>query len=135
MSTWSSPDWRWGYGNGAAHDVAMRVRASLSSPASRSAFMEALRSSDPPSLEETEEVKMVLALAWQRARNYGYDTANWEGAMEQMAACEFEGEGGSGRLAQAIRSRLGGSEADASTAVGPLAAKSLEALQFESRGL
>lgn len=129
--SWSSPGWRWGYANGAAHDVAMRVRSALSTPQARAGYLDSLRSSDgaPP----LDDIKMVLALAWQRARNYGYDDADWEGAMEDMAACKFEGDGGSERLAQAIRARLGGGEADAALQV--LAAQSLDALQFESRGL
>jgi hypothetical protein len=132
-SSWSSPDWRWGYANGAAHDVAMGVRSSLSTPQSRARFLESLRSSGggaPP----LDDVKMVLALAWQRARNYGHDDADWEGAMEEMAKCRFEGEGGSQRLAQAIHTRLGGG-GEEGAAVEVLAAQSLDALQFESRGL
>jgi hypothetical protein len=130
-SSWSLPDWRWGYANGTAHDVAMRVRSALSTPQSRAGFLKSLRS--PDSAPPLDEVKMVLALAWQRARNYGYDDADWEGAMEDMAACRFEGEGGSERLAQAIRARLGGGEAG--SAVEALAAQSLDVLQFERRGL
>eukprot|EP00747_Dinoflagellata_sp_TGD_P068352 gnl/TRDRNA2_/TRDRNA2_155673_c0_seq2.p1 gnl/TRDRNA2_/TRDRNA2_155673_c0~~gnl/TRDRNA2_/TRDRNA2_155673_c0_seq2.p1 ORF type:complete len:240 (+),score=36.63 gnl/TRDRNA2_/TRDRNA2_155673_c0_seq2:171-890(+) len=129
--SWSSPNWRWGYGVGEAHNVAMRVRDSLCTPESRSAYLEALRSTDnAPPLEET---KMVLALAWQRARNRGYDDADWEGAMEDMAACKFEGEDGTERLSEAIRSRLPKTAEPESLDV--LAARSLETLQFIKQGL
>ena len=130
--SWSSPDWRWGFADGEAHDVAMRVRSSLSTPHARADFVRRLRSADaPPKLEET---KMVLALAWQRSRNLGYDSADWEAAMEEMAAGKFEGDGGPARLADAIRSRVEGPDAEAEP-LGLLAARSLEALQFSSRGL
>ena len=131
LASWDSPDWRWGYANGAAHDVAMAVRSRFDGRPARARLLADLRSAEPPPLDD---VKMVLSLAWQRARNYGYDNADWEGAMEQMAACAFEGEGGPARLAEAIRLRLGNTDA-ADASLETLAALSLESLQFEARGL
>ena len=136
---WADPDWRWGSANGAAHDEAMRVRETLSSPEARKSFLFMVFSGMAP----VDTVKMVLALKSQRARNLGYDYRNWESFMNEMAACNFEGEGGEAALCEAIRARLEapppvpeeGSAASGINQVAVLAAAALTELKFEERGL
>ena len=86
---WSDPDWNWGSANGAAHDEAMKVRGALSTPEERSQFLFLVFAGQAP----YEDIKMALALKCQHARNLGYDDEqrSWEGLMEEMAACKFEG--------------------------------------------
>ena len=62
---WSDPDWKWGWGNGAAHDEAARVRAKLSTAPSRESFLFEVFAG----VADVEDVKMALALKCQRARN------------------------------------------------------------------
>ena len=137
---WDEPDWNWGYANGKAHDEAMKVREALHSPESRKSFLFMVFSGMAP----LETVKMALALKCQRARNLGYDSnGSWEGLMEQMAACEFEGEGGEAALCAAIRARLAnppsapveGTAASGVSQISVLAAAALTELKFEERGL
>ena len=136
---WADPDWNWGYANGRAHDEAMKVRDALQSPESRKSFTFMVFAGMAP----TENIKMVLALKCQRARNLGYDNANWAGLMEDMAACKFEGEDGEGLLCNAIRGRLEnappepteGSAGSGINQLSILAASALTELKFEERGL
>ena len=100
---WSSPGWNWGSAIGEAHEEAMNVRAALATPEARRDFLRATAAGDT----EIEEAKMALALKCQRARNRRYDTdRRWEMLMEEMASCEFEGDDGIEKLAEAIRLRL-----------------------------
>eukprot|EP00965_Chrysotila_dentata_P150025 4955155-Pleurochrysis_carterae.AAC.2 len=127
-SSWSSPDWRWGYANGAAHDAAATLRNKLRTNSAREEFLKDARSGSA----SLEELKLALALKWQRARNFGYDEDDWEAAMEDMAACKFEGPNGKEALAAALKARLPESSDES---VDQLAVRSLEALQFVDRGL
>lgn len=123
---WSDVGWNWGSANGDAHDVAMRVRSDLATPEARVKFLQ----DTSAGASSFDDAKMALALGCQRARNLGYDTADgvrdggkwptggkWESLMEEMAACNFEGEGNSGNetLAEAIRKRLKASAYDGET--------------------
>ena len=88
---------------------------------------------------------MALALKCQRARNMGYDLAGklagkphdgtWEGLMEDMAACKFEGEDGMNLLAQAIRYNLPPSAQYPSEPPHVMISVALQALDFVPRGL
>lgn len=90
-SGWRSPSWNWGYGIGTGHDCAKICRDTYSSSESRNDLIKNLMepASDlsarsPP----FEEVKLVLALLWQRSRGpYGE-------VLEKMASCEYEPEDG-----------------------------------------
>ena len=73
---WNSPTWGWGTASGDAHGEAMRLRTSLGDPLVRVKFLQASAAGE----SDLEDVKMVLALSCQRARNVGYDTR--EGAWE-----------------------------------------------------
>ena len=130
---WSSPDWNWGSAVGSAHDEAMNVRAALATPEARQEFLRATAAGDA----EIEDAKMALALKCQRARNFRYDTdGRWEMLMEEMARCDFEGEDGVEKLAQAIRLRLR-NEAAVYTDAEPREwiAIALNKLGFVERGL
>ena len=86
---------------------------------------------------ELEDAKMALALKCQRARNVGYDPdKRWAMLMESMAACEFEGDDGVHKLAEAIRERLK-NEAAVYTEASSLEwiALALNKLGFVERGL
>jgi len=130
-SSWSSPNWRWGYANGAAHDEAMRVRDALATPARRAEFLAALEADSA----DFEDAKMALALKCQRSRNLRYDEPGhpWEGLMEEMAACKFEGDGGDVQLAVAIANRLNVQMSSSSPQA--MVAKALMHLGFVDRGL
>ena len=72
---WSDPDWRWGSAMGTAHNAAAELRSCLADKEARVRFTAetAAGNCDP------EDVKLVLALKCQRARNLGYDpTGEWE---------------------------------------------------------
>ena len=89
-ASWSSPEWQWGSAAGAAHEVAARVREDLNKPHRRSAFLTYAKADEPA--VDLVDLKMALALACQRARNYGCDEPDrrWEALMEEMAACKYE---------------------------------------------
>jgi len=95
-SGWSSPDWNWGYASGTGHDCAAICRARWGTEEARAALVDALLKSSSSSLvldadadtdtdtdsaaipdaaldPPFEEVKLILALAWQRGRWDGTD--------------------------------------------------------------
>ena len=88
---------------------------------------------------ELDDIKMALALKCQRARNLGYDADDrrWEGLMEEMASCNFEGESGNALLASAIRGRLDEkpNEPKGIEPLNILAASAFNTLEFVQKGL
>ena len=138
---WSDPDWKWGWGNGAAHDEAARMRAKLSTAPSRESFLFEVFAG----VADVEDVKMALALKCQRARNRRYDdNGRWEALMDEMADCRFEGDGGQDALCAALRERLGekappapaaGSAGSGVQQLPILAAAAFKALDFVEKGL
>jgi len=88
-SGWSSPEWKWGSAKGTGHDCAKICRERYATPESRLELIECLllskeeiqmdsdaddtaASSEERVPENFEEVKLVLALAWQKARKKCY---------------------------------------------------------------
>ena len=71
-SGWTSPQWNWGYAAGTGHDCAAICRQRYNSPQARAALIQDL--CDSPEIIQNreprnfEEVKLVLALAWQKGR-------------------------------------------------------------------
>mmetsp|Transcript_16977 Transcript_16977/g.28315 ORF Transcript_16977/g.28315 Transcript_16977/m.28315 type:complete len:157 (+) Transcript_16977:149-619(+) len=132
---WADPDWKWGFAQGAAHDAAKKVRAALSSQDARQAFLFNVFAGQA----DIEEVKMVLALKAQHARNFQYDQRDWEGLMDDMAACKFEGSDGLGQLCRALRERLEEPPPETGTALADpfpiLAASALTDLDLVDKGL
>ena len=66
-SGWSSSKWRWGYAVGDAHDAAAIARRSLAQKDARVAWLAMLAASSPATAP-WEEVKLVMALAFQLVR-------------------------------------------------------------------
>ena len=105
---WTSPDWNWGSAQGSAHSEALRIRTQLATPAARAAFQEDAETGKA----DFDDLKLALALKCQRARNLGYDVrvgfqaGMWEGLMNDMASCFFEGEGGADKLQAALTAKL-----------------------------
>jgi hypothetical protein len=70
-SGWTCPEWNWGYAVGTGHDCAAKCRSRYDSELKRRELVEALLRGEGPS--NFEEVKLVLALAWQKGRWDGSD--------------------------------------------------------------
>ncbi|KAL3905073.1 MAG: hypothetical protein SGILL_009825, partial [Bacillariaceae sp.] len=78
-SGWTSPEWNWGSAVGTGHDCAAICRRKYTTRKERSRLVEDLVQA--PSLafprdrkpQNFEEVKLILALAWQRGRWDGSD--------------------------------------------------------------
>ena len=91
-SGWKSPTWNWGYGVGTGHDCAAICRQKYARMEDREELVRQLISA--PTVGENEqrlpanfeEVKLVMALAWQKGR--------WDGSDG--------GEGGYGEVLHAM---------------------------------
>lgn len=77
-SGWTAAKWNWGYAMGTGHDCAAICRKKYTTREPRSVLVKDLF--DAPSLpphargpQNFEEIKLVLALAWQRGRWDGSD--------------------------------------------------------------
>lgn len=96
-SGWTSSQWNWGYASGTGHDCAAICRNRYKTSTSRQEFVQSLllsgSSSDndddePPDTSiNFEEVKLVLALAWQRGRWDGSDggSGGYGDVLNEMA--------------------------------------------------
>ena len=119
IGQWSEPGWNWGSANGEAHDEALRLRSSLSTPDQRERFLTDVGMLDE---EDWEDSKVVLALTCQRAAKLCYAKdypaldkeaqLAWRALMNDMAACRFEGHQGGLLLAEEIGKRLGPTESE-----------------------
>jgi len=79
-SGWASPKWNWGYADGTGHDCAMICREQWNSREARAdlvnKLLNPLKVDERLSMQEIEnsreppfeEIKLILALAWQRGR-------------------------------------------------------------------
>jgi len=68
-SGWTSPSWNWGYGSGTGHDCAAICRQKYSSKEERLHLINSLLKTTTETMNiDFEEVKLVMALAWQRGR-------------------------------------------------------------------
>jgi hypothetical protein len=75
-SGWTSPTWNWGYAVGTGHDCARICRNKYQSRSSRARLVRDLLNpggNDAGNATDLEELKLVLALAWQRGRWDGSD--------------------------------------------------------------
>jgi hypothetical protein len=76
QSGWQSPVWNWGSAVGTGHDCAKICRQKYSSRKERHVLVHQLRSAQGTGDDipvDFEEVKLILALAWQRGRWDGTD--------------------------------------------------------------
>lgn len=141
--SWSSPEWKWGSADGVAHEEATKARTEFAKQFRRSSLLSwaKLGSAD------FVELKMVLALKCQHARNEGYDASDgrWAALESEMAAAEFEPEPSridTAKLAEAINKRLPTPVTteeypDLSPEEFPAAviAEALDHLEFKQRGI
>lgn len=77
-SGWRSPEWNWGYAMGTGHDCAAVCRRQYQTRKSREKLLDDLLKAGTQSENERnpknfEEVKLILALAWQNGRWDGSD--------------------------------------------------------------
>ncbi|KAK3271326.1 hypothetical protein CYMTET_20316 [Cymbomonas tetramitiformis] len=88
---WASPTWNWGYANGDAHDAAYSLRQKLAKEKARRKWLNSLACN--PALVPWEEVKLALALLWQKAARERRDggLTGWGFVLEQMSAARYEG--------------------------------------------
>eukprot|EP00241_Pyramimonas_parkeae_P010629 CAMPEP_0114227554 /NCGR_PEP_ID=MMETSP0058-20121206/1854_1 /TAXON_ID=36894 /ORGANISM="Pyramimonas parkeae, CCMP726" /LENGTH=240 /DNA_ID=CAMNT_0001338407 /DNA_START=27 /DNA_END=750 /DNA_ORIENTATION=- len=86
---WGSPNWKWGYAVGDAHDAAAKVRSQLRAPAVRAGWLQAV-TCDPKRVSWFE-IKLVLALAWQRAARDDGGPNGFRAVMENMRLAQYEG--------------------------------------------
>ena len=89
MSGWSSPSWNWGSAVGDAHNEAMRIRGALRDEELRRQWLVSMIGGS--SAVEWEDVKLVLALKWQKAARERRD-ADYGFVMERLRLAEYEGD-------------------------------------------
>ena len=91
-ASWSSPDWNWGSPFGLGHDCAMKCRQRFATEDQRRELVNSLVHADTDTqvLSNFEDVKMVLALAWQRGRNFDPDLEAFGQILDQMADLRYE---------------------------------------------
>lgn len=133
--SWASDEWKWGSADGAAHEVAERVRGELEMPHRRQVLLSYARMGNV----DFFDLKMALALKCQRARNMGYDNADgrWGSLMEAIAACEFEdADRGDELLIAAINERLPEPVDPAGNGgMAAVVAEALALLDFATKGI
>ncbi len=116
-SGWRAPQWKWGYAVGTGHDCAAICRKRYNSREARTALIQDLCGAPIAKTEEREprnfeEVKLVLALAWQRGRWDGSDGGlggygEVLGAMAEANRYETEDENeNSSRLVNDMKARF-----------------------------
>eukprot|EP00930_Biecheleria_cincta_P043333 TRINITY_DN29773_c0_g1_i1.p1 TRINITY_DN29773_c0_g1~~TRINITY_DN29773_c0_g1_i1.p1 ORF type:complete len:188 (-),score=31.67 TRINITY_DN29773_c0_g1_i1:197-760(-) len=134
---WADPNWNWGSPVGEAHDLAMQVRARLSSEEIRRAWL----SDVVDGTVDVEDIKLALGLRIQHAARQGMDGngAGWQ-LMQDMAACKYEGQDGVSKLQadlENLASKLPAAEAETRTegdALGLSAARALTGMGFIEGG-
>ena len=91
-ASWSSPDWNWGSPFGLGHDCAMKCRRRFATQEQRRELVNSLVHADTDTqvLSNFEDVKMVLALAWQRGRKFDPDLEAFGQILDQMADLRYE---------------------------------------------
>jgi hypothetical protein len=92
-SGWTSPEWNWGYATGTGHDCAAICRQLYSSRNARASLVQNLIDSPLSNKREPqnfEEIKLILALAWQNGRWDGSDggLGGYGEVLSLMAAAE-----------------------------------------------
>uniref|UniRef100_A0A7S0FP45 Uncharacterized protein n=1 Tax=Minutocellus polymorphus TaxID=265543 RepID=A0A7S0FP45_9STRA len=91
-ASWSSPDWNWGSPFGLGHDCALRCRQTFATEEQRRELVNSLVHADTDTqiLSNFEDVKLVLALAWQRARKFDPDLESFGQVLDAMADLRYE---------------------------------------------
>lgn len=90
-SGWTSPEWNWGYAQGTGHTCAAICRDLYGTRQAREKLVENLlagkKTQNEPSVEE---IKLILALEWQRGRWDGSDggKGGYGEVLSRMAAAK-----------------------------------------------
>ena len=91
-SGWTSSDWNWGSPYGTGHDCAMICRRRYGTSQARADLVDALLDAGTSSGGQSsdnidfEEIKLVLALVWQKARRTGLEAFGV--VLDEMAKAE-----------------------------------------------
>lgn len=70
---WTSSEWNWGYAQGTGHTCAAICRELYATRTARQDLVDNLLAGNPNEPSNPEEIKLILALAWQRGRWDGTD--------------------------------------------------------------
>mmetsp|Transcript_3515 Transcript_3515/g.7765 ORF Transcript_3515/g.7765 Transcript_3515/m.7765 type:complete len:197 (+) Transcript_3515:81-671(+) len=95
-SGWTSPSWNWGSPEGTGHDCAKICREQYATAQDRAQLIDNLLLEDteaPRIPQDFEEVKLVLALVWQRYRNDSVGNKSYGVLLDQMADGRFDEAG------------------------------------------
>jgi hypothetical protein len=95
-SGWTSPSWNWGSPQGTGHACAKICREQYATAQDRAQLIENLLLEDkeaPRIPQHFEEVKLLLALVWQRYRNMSAGNKMYGDLLDQMADCRFDEAG------------------------------------------
>lgn len=95
-SGWQSPQWNWGSAIGTGHDCARICRDRFKTTDARQDYVDKLMDGNE-SWTDTEEIKLTLALTWQRGRWDGSDggSQGYGQVLSLMAQAErYEGDDG-----------------------------------------
>eukprot|EP00977_Amphora_coffeiformis_P000698 scaffold149_cov179-Amphora_coffeaeformis.AAC.21 len=117
-SGWTSPQWNWGYAQGTGHDCAAICREVYLTREARAKLVNNLLAANLDEPDNIEEIKLILALEWQRGRWDGSDggKGGYGEVLAAMAAAKrYEDDEGVQRLVEDMSdpkrfSRLGTSE-------------------------
>lgn len=92
-SGWKSPQWNWGSAVGTGHDCAAICRRAYGTSETRQELVSTLLSGE--SAIDFEEVKLTLALAWQKGRWDGSDggAGGYGDVLQTMAQAKRYEEG------------------------------------------
>jgi len=112
-SGWSSPKWNWGSAVGTGHDCARICRQKFSTRQARQELVQNLvgATTETATTIDFEEVKLVLALSWQKGRWDGSDggRGGYGEVLESMAEAKRYEQGSeverSQRLVQDMQAR------------------------------
>lgn len=92
-SGWTAPDWNWGYAQGSGHTCAAICRDLYATREARDALVRQLLDAQPE--PPVPEIKLILALEWQRGRWDGTDggRGGYGDVLSTMAAAKRYEEG------------------------------------------
>ena len=72
-SGWTAPEWNWGYAQGTGHTCAAICREMYATREARQRLVDNLLEANLEKPSDVEEIKLILALEWQRGRWDGSD--------------------------------------------------------------
>eukprot|EP00930_Biecheleria_cincta_P060867 TRINITY_DN46451_c0_g1_i1.p1 TRINITY_DN46451_c0_g1~~TRINITY_DN46451_c0_g1_i1.p1 ORF type:complete len:251 (-),score=41.41 TRINITY_DN46451_c0_g1_i1:97-849(-) len=97
-ATWGSTTWNWGDEVGDAHDMAAKLRGQLQERSDRAMWLQG--AVVQPNRVPWADMKLALALLWQKAMHEGRDggPAGWRVPLSRMVAGTYEGGEAGDRL-------------------------------------